>query len=176
MDIAKFIEKCIRWGEIRISDKYKGMSWKLRYEIAALTENINYGCDFNEEGICVGMRDKDKFMPHYQAGKEKCSCCYDCARSVGYLHNIPSNNLIKDYAESFDEEKGFWREGKGCILPRTHRSITCLRHRCHPNDELLNPMDNLILDMLSRLGRATDTYNTFINFIEKNYENNGKKG
>jgi hypothetical protein len=60
------------------------------------------------------------------------------------------------YARHFSIKTGFWRKGKGCILSRKMRSVTCLTHHC--NDEPKNyPGFNsgmiVIANELRRLGK-----------------------
>jgi hypothetical protein len=61
-------------------------------------------------------------------------CCSGCRSCFGFLYQLPeSYNVIQFYAEHFNGETGFWRKGTGCILPRSHRSSTCLTHNCDRN-------------------------------------------
>ena len=58
-------------------------------------------------------------------------CCQRCRGTVGWHRNLPNDYYrLKRIASCFDEETGFWRVNKGCVLPRKYRSSTCLRHSC----------------------------------------------
>lgn len=106
------------------------------------TENINYKCNFDSDGIC---KDNISIM----------CCCAECFQSCGYLFNGPNiifKSNLKKYIRYFSSKIinnksynkkaiGFWREGKGCILPREMRSHTCLSYHC--TDENISTLINL---------------------------------
>jgi len=51
-------------------------------------------------------------------------------------------------AKHFEPKIGFWRPGKGCILPRENRSITCLTHSCEDTVTKDNKLIQLLIDIL----------------------------
>lgn len=125
--------------------------WEWREKLAELTRYIDYGCTFNGEGICSKSK-----VP-------KC-CCTDCFRTVGHSWLFLSNyKVLSRMAKCFTEEEknGYWRVGKGCILPRKYRSSICLEHRCSP---IKNPLDVLILNLLLRSG--IHFYNTRVKVFQ----------
>ena len=63
-------------------------------------------------------------------------CCSGCAYNIGYLamDKIPKGRVAY-YLKHFDGKLGFWREGKGCILPRKYRSYTCVGYACRMEKE-----------------------------------------
>lgn len=117
------------------------MAWKnddhrRLYKLKMLTDSIDFKCNFNENGQCRENR------VDWASGHPAC-CCKDCARSTGYL-DIMFENEIDEYAKSFNAKTGFWRKGKGCILPRKKRSPTCVTFTCEDIEgmcELRNVMD-----------------------------------
>jgi hypothetical protein len=75
---------------------------------------------------------------HHKAfgGKTACTtcegaCCAQCNHSRGYVGWGMSNEEWEVFAEKhhFDKEKGFQTD-KGCSLPMTERSMTCLGFMC----------------------------------------------
>jgi hypothetical protein len=86
--------------------------------LKSFIQYINFDCQINESGGC-------KETPN----AKKC-CCHDCFYSAGYLNTITDKDL-KFYARHFIKHHGFWRKGKGCVLPHEYRSITCLTHHCN---------------------------------------------
>jgi len=115
----------------------KTIHWDYYQRLADLTNLLTFGCDFNELG-CQSRRwpslerlqqmekdDRRRFR------KAQMCCCSDCRISFGHLYVIPdSPGIIKMYARNFNEETGFWRMGKGCVLKRKYRSPVCLSARC----------------------------------------------
>ena len=55
-------------------------------------------------------------------------CCLQCAETHGYLTGPHAKALEKKY--KFSKKTGYFREGKGCKLPRKHRSLVCLAYLC----------------------------------------------
>jgi len=98
--------------------------------LAELTSYLVFSCDFDEKGCCKARRyprsDKD--------GVDQMCCCGGCRPCIGFHYQMPADyNIIKLYAQHFDEKTGFWRKGTGCALPRLYRSSTCLTYNCDPN-------------------------------------------
>jgi len=116
-----------------------GLDWNLRDLLFEATEKIDYGCRFDANGLCYNYRKDEVNEQSY-----KC-CCHSCYRFVGYLNYIRPID-IKQIAYKFKKDVGFWREGKGCVLPRKLRSNTCVKHHCHT--ELLNAKDRYLLTLL----------------------------
>lgn len=123
MKIDKFIRLCIQ-RDIQIAHRNRNgwVLWEWRM-FAKLTSFVDYGCNF-KGGKCKnngngGIRSSGM------------GCCNGCANSVGYLRTIPTNweYLIK-MARLFNKKTGFWRKGKGCVLPNELRSPICLSYMC----------------------------------------------
>ena len=59
-------------------------------------------------------------------------CCSSCAYEGGHFE--PTDLILeKDipmYNSLFKRTYGFWVKGKGCVLPREHRSLTCISYNC----------------------------------------------
>jgi len=110
-----------------------------RYKI--LTKHFIFPCNITKKGCnCEHDYNKKKNRPM--------CCCINCCFNIGYLYNIrPSFKPLKDekydstvyqsvkkvikiYAKHFSINTGFWRKGRGCILPRRLRSVTCLTYVC----------------------------------------------
>ena len=79
---------------------------------------INFDCQIKKSGGC-------KSSPT----TIKC-CCYSCIDNVGFLRMIIDSDLTY-YSRRFSVKTGFWRKGKGCVLPHKMRSTTCLTHHCN---------------------------------------------
>ena len=112
-------------------------------KLANLTAKINFRCNF-EDGSCKSYRDH---------GHKMC-CCKLCSSDFGFLRVVffkpwDDSSFIEEellyYAKKFNLKTGFWREGKGCVLPRHKRSQTCLTHNCTSR---LTPEERLLLDII----------------------------
>lgn len=139
MKTDQFIRLALTRGK-QFVNYINGWTFQEYRRLAALTEFYDYGCDFSDDGLCFRYRRPD--MPKPDDGICKC-CCHSCYGSTGYLYKFPNEyEQIKIYAHFYKhhsnhwkdpENLGFWREGKGCILPRELRSPTCLTHMCRVN-------------------------------------------
>jgi hypothetical protein len=128
MQTAKFMIDFIKTKkDISYKDE-AGWSWRTRMKLAELTQYIDYKCGFEDSD---GKRCID--YPHSTA------CCISCYSAIGHIRTLPNDiKIISKIARLFvkpDSFKqptklGFWREGKGCVLPRKYRSKICLRHHC----------------------------------------------
>ena len=118
----------------RIATKFRNCrkeGQEIYKELAKLTAKVDFGCGF-ENGECKAKRSLG------WSSTEMC-CCKDCASNIGYLNII----FFSEYSDNYDIQQellyytkkyqfntGFWRKGKGCILPREKRSTTCLTYKC----------------------------------------------
>src|SRR5215475_92628 len=96
-----------------------GETWEEREAIAEKTAKIDFGCDF-KGNTCIAMRE------NYRGG-----CCQSCNSKLGFLEKIKPS-AFDEILSSFDRVWGFWRPGKGCILPRKWQSADCLFFGCRP--------------------------------------------
>ena len=96
-----------------------GETWKEREAIAEKTAKIDFGCGF-EGNTCKAMREN----------RRGC-CCQLCNSRHGFLEKIKPS-AFNEILSLFDRVWGFWRPGKGCILPRKWLSPTCLFFACLP--------------------------------------------
>jgi hypothetical protein len=80
--------------------------------------HINFDCQIKKSGGC---KENSEFL--------KC-CCSDCLWSIGYFRRMLDKDLTY-YSKHFSFKTGFWRKGKGCILPHKMRSVTCLTYHCN---------------------------------------------
>lgn len=142
MEVFKFIRKAMRaqfspWYIFEITGKR--IAWKTWWRYADLTRLVNYRCDFDGES-CVRQREQEEdrkakkkprrgaMSPVYTTSM---CCCEQCADELGYIRVLPKDiEVIKRIARYFSEKTGFWREGRGCVLPRRYRSVTCLGFSC----------------------------------------------
>jgi len=108
--------------------------------IADLTEYIDYGCKIKNSG-CKNIDYKGRMC-----------CCGACAEVIGHRVAI-SPREIPFLAKHFNAKTGYWREKKGCILPRKYRSAACLCHKCSK----LGVLSTIVLEMLYRF-RSNNTY------------------
>ena len=116
-------------------------------ELAKLTSKIHYDCGFTE-GKCKAER------------SEMC-CCDSCVRAVGHFRlrffrvydNIEYiERELLYYVRKYSNKTGFWRKGKGCILPRERRSITCLGYNCN---QRFTKEEHLVVDLLRNYEHIT---------------------
>ena len=113
----------------KLAKEFK-LSMKNYMEILSSTENIDFGCELGLNGeYCLGY----KKAPTY--------CCANCGYNSGWLNQalksfgkttkvFGTNKTAKFFNRHFDNEIGFWRKDKGCILPRKYRSMTCIFCNC----------------------------------------------
>jgi len=101
-------------------------TWEQWEKIANLCDQIDYKCDFDDEGKCRHTR-KNEVSKEFN----KMCCCASCYSASGYLRAIPPKSH-KRINKIFSEKTGFWRKGKGCVLPRSLRSSMCMSCNCHP--------------------------------------------
>ena len=147
MKMKEFIFKAVRDGiEIR-SDTF-GWDSYVYEKLAKLTKYIDYNCKFKADGSCEGE-------------KSSMCCCNSCYSSMGHFRFLSNNyNSLKAYAKNFVERTikddsiialGFWRKGKGCILPRGMRSVVCLKHFCNFSREgkIFTKWETCLLNTLS---------------------------
>lgn len=156
MRLEDFLLKAIRHGVIISSITDKGWAWGAQKRYAELTSLIDFECNFDEAGICKVYQPRKTGPKGGKRSKallhdlSKC-CCRGCWRRVGYLKALPNHTSeLSDIAELFNEETGFWRSGKGCVLPREYRSNTCLFHMCRRKPSKSRPGDplELLRDMM----------------------------
>lgn len=91
-------------------------------KLKGFTKYIDFNCQINEDGGCKEL-----------TLSTRC-CCSNCHDNAGFFR-IMIDKDISAYAKKFTK-LGFYRESKGCILPREMRSTTCLTTHCnhHPKD------------------------------------------
>jgi len=152
-----------------------GMNWSTYERLAALTKYIDYGCKFTVLG-CKQYRYKSKEEKDETTARWKkdhdgrphpnlMCCCGGCRYSVGYI-NVFNVDSIAKIARYYNDKSGFWREGKGCVLPRKYRSHTCLNHSCSGK--------SLTARLLLRAMRMSQE--ELLRYFEKNYKDNRHRG
>lgn len=97
--------------------------WKEWYKRANKTGELDYKCNF-KNGTCKEARK----YPEHSLLTVGC-CCTHCKSYKGYLEKIETAEL-GTYLSLWNCRTGFFRKGKGCILPRRLRSKTCLQFSC----------------------------------------------
>jgi hypothetical protein len=105
--------------------------------IANLLEHLDFGCDFDDKGVCARNRAHPDIYPTGQY--EDRGCCSFCPTTKGYLEEEADFGEVKHL---FDKNTGFWRKGVGCILPRENRSKPCSFYYCK---EHINPLEELTI-------------------------------
>lgn len=128
MELGEF-KKTLSKGFCRLSHKTREhWPWKLYKKYARLTALIDYKCRFDGSDLC--KRYKTKRIRKYTDDTNMC-CCYGCARAFGHRSIFPKENEdLRILARHYNKKTGYWRKGKGCVLPRELRSVTCLTHKC----------------------------------------------
>jgi hypothetical protein len=127
--------------------------------LAVLAQRLDFKCTFNANGECSGYtksdgewQQTDRFY-NWHVG----SCCTICRKRVGYWDEQPTIDLVQyNTMDKLFGRYGFWRRGKGCILPWMYRSPTCLAYVCDDQVEF-NSAENLLLEAI-RLGINRNIY------------------
>jgi hypothetical protein len=88
------------------------------HNLKGFIKNIDFDCQINPKGGC-------RVTPN----SIRC-CCSNCYHNAGFFRVMIDTDIIK-YSKQFSIRTGFWRKGKGCILPHKMRSVTCLTHHCN---------------------------------------------
>jgi len=145
MELEKFVMISLKKGK-RFGSTSNEFSFDNRKKLADLTKHVDYDCGFGSTGRCKNYLETP-------AEQLTMCCCNSCFDSMGYVDYLPTgdggwpydqkDNLkdLKVYARHFSEKAvkfsygytikiGYWRPGKGCILPRSYRSNTCLGYTC----------------------------------------------
>jgi len=137
MKFDQFIVKHLKHAG-QICARINGWHYSDYGRLAELTKYVDFSCDFDSNGNCKRYRD-------VVAGSNQGCCCCGCRNCTGYLKILPANlKLLNEYARLFDDKKyGYWREGTGCILPRSMRSGLCLTYNCTPNRYKLSAASQL---------------------------------
>lgn len=100
-----------------VSDVERLQTAEKEWEINRLKSDIAW----RKRDIYKFKKDKHNYM----------CCCGGCAGSVGHADTFPKDTrYLEEMASYFNAETGYWRKGKGCILPRKYRSVTCLLYNC----------------------------------------------
>lgn len=127
METMEFVEKYLRESGVRkrsITDIYSGWPRVFFQKLAKRTEEVEYHCDIHENG-CANTRANG-----HSDFSGKC-CCNKCYDKIGYYDELSLEDaelLAPFYKES--KKHGFWRPGKGCVIPRHLRSVTCITYTC----------------------------------------------
>jgi len=127
-------------------NKYSQDVWGTIKQVKNETSNIDFGCKFDSKGYC------NSEVTFYGNKMDQMCCCKNCSITIGYLDVINSNEDLKYYAKLFNDKTGFWRKGKGCILDRSMRSITCIVYTCK---DMLKPKMNKIGNKIKKLHQQT---------------------
>ena len=139
-----FIYQLMKYGKQFIRNHYEAPEFNPR--IALMSSFLTFACDFDKKGKCAGGRQS-----------EMC-CCQSCGGTIGYLGSYWPNSTktLAKYARRFDKITGFWRKGKGCILPRELRSLTCSWHVCHNTRSAFESRnDEQLLELYYLVGEVT---------------------
>lgn len=131
MRLKDFLEEVLMRESISIGDRAElDWNWYEYTRYAELTSMVDFQCGFSESGVCKKYRLSGK-PNKAQTERASVCCCSGCRGSIGHMRCLPNHlGVLRKIAELFDEKTGFWRSGKGCVLPRKHRSLTCLFYRC----------------------------------------------
>lgn len=136
---------------------------KLLKALKRVSGYIPFPCEFDKDGQCNGKG----------VSKDHMCCCGGCKDSVGYLNIVPESD-IPFYAKWYTGKTGFWRKGKGCILPREYRSSTCLTFYCddyhREGNETGNPT-SLGEELIAYKKSIDDAANNFFSAM-KSWERN----
>ena len=135
MKVQEFVERLsikLHKKPIRIIEAEGPSHFTKLQELKGLFYHINFDCKIGENNQeCKYYKDGG-----YTDTTMTC-CCNDCLDRVGHLDLL--TKPPEYFSRKFSCKTGFWRKGKGCILPREHRSITCLTYHCNHNWKGYNP-------------------------------------
>ena len=130
MKTGDFLELFVKRGDRTMGPKILGWKYGTFMKLAELTSYLMFDCDFNKKGLCKIRR---KYTSALDDRAQMC-CCSGCRPCLGFHYELSADySIIEFYAKHFNEETGFWRKGKGCVLPRKYRSSTCLTYNCDHN-------------------------------------------
>jgi hypothetical protein len=120
VDFIKHMRKCRDTRILSNAAKYEP-DYEDMIGLKKLSASLDFGCRFDKNGKCNSN-------PEWVDNHPAC-CCRDCFRSAGYLDTVLEEDIVK-YSRKFSIKTGFWRKGKGCILPRKMRSAVCVAFSC----------------------------------------------
>lgn len=136
VSVVKFPKVKYSYFQIELKESYECLK--------GLFKNINFECNIDKQtGGC-------KETPL----AKKC-CCHDCVNNIGYIHLMFEKDITY-YSRLFSSKTGFWRKGKGCILPHHRRSVICLTHHCNHRDEGYQHFSKGIFQVKRRLQDLRD--------------------
>ena len=128
-------------------------SWFMEIKaLKSLTDLVDFGCGFNGKDQCR--------LYHGSENSNRC-CCNNCHGANGHLSNVQLTDIPK-IARRFKKDVGFWRQGKGCILPRELRSDTCVTYLCRVYDGREADQSNLARRQCRAITAAIDIFRTKI--------------
>ena len=100
--------------------------------IKRLLNKLQKTCWNDTEPIC-----KKGCIGPYKDSKR--GCCANCANSNAHtIGRVPPQEKYLKLKYKFNLKTGYFREGKGCMLPRKYRSGACLMYLCPEIREELN--------------------------------------
>lgn len=130
-------------------------TWRKRKKRMSRTSDIAYRCDFID-GSCkqereniandqiqsqIATQENRKNKPYIT--HSEMACCAGCAHAVGYFDAVEDTD-VPLLISLYNPKTGYWRSGKGCILPRDIRSNICLTHNCGEGPNVLYQMQQLV--------------------------------
>jgi hypothetical protein len=124
---ARFRLKAIVTQRLVSGNNYFAEKLSHYRNLLAATELIDFECGFDESGMC-----KDRQCIVDDRPNAPMCCCSGCAYTNGYHRDkvMCKPSELRYLRNRFDPYLGFWRPGKGCILERSRRSITCVFYNC----------------------------------------------
>jgi len=132
METRDFLDLFVKKGGRTVGGKVHGWKHDTFKGLAGLTSYLAFNCNFNKDGLCK-VRQSNNVFDNVDEKAQMC-CCGGCRPCIGFHYQMsPDYSVIEFYAQHFDEKTGFWRKGTGCVLPRSHRSSTCLTYNCDRN-------------------------------------------
>ena len=185
--------------KLKPGGRRKGITWEQSFKLAELSKHFEFNCDFDENGICKarrkGITKKNiktfhkvynkgskywrKYLDNYNTPYEDrvyqgvMCCCAGCHTTVGHHYTLPKQkNLRRKIAKYFNDRTGFWRPGKGCILPRKYRSSVCIGYVCHSMS--IFPHKKLLLNVIYLMRSSTVDYSKAEELIEELKQKNLK--
>jgi hypothetical protein len=122
IDYAKHQDSMLQAALVRSASNSREVDQSLRLQ----SYGFSFDCRFDAEGRC-------KRKLYVNRKHRAMNCCHSCYDSVGYLGDqLYNKEEQQTILALFKPMIGFWRQGRGCVLPRRLRSITCLGYNCNP--------------------------------------------
>lgn len=112
-----------------------------KYILDAINDRLEYYANMLMGPCTAKKHSKKSRFECFRRNIGEAGCCGGCS---GYFRNISTDEeadylkkLKIKYKFNYKKRYGFWRPGKGCVLPRIQRSEVCLKYTCNGLNDAL---------------------------------------